>query len=53
MALSITLLYALGQDNCNKVQLNFFGHVMPLILLLVSHDANSVISGTILFPRSR
>ena len=49
MALSIALLYLLGQDNWRNVQHNLFGHVMTLMLVSVSHDANSIINETILF----
>ena len=53
MALSIAPLYSLGQDDWNNVQHHFFGHVMPLMPVSVSCDANSVISDTIPFHRSR
>ena len=36
LALSITQMDSLGQDNRKDVQANFPGHVMPLILVLVS-----------------
>ena len=53
MELSIALQHRLGQDNWNNVQHNFLHHVMQLMLMPVSHDANSVINGTIPFLRSR
>ena len=49
-AVSIAPLYSLGQDNWTNVQHNLFVHVMAL--MLVSYDADSVISGTIPFVRS-
>ena len=45
MELSIAPLYLLGHDDSNNVQNNSFGQVMPLMLVSVSHDANSVING--------
>ena len=42
MALSIAPFYSLGKDNCINVQHNFFGHVMPLVVVLESPDADSV-----------
>ena len=53
MALSIAPLYSLGQDHCTNVQHNFLSILMPLMLVSMSHNANSVIDGTILFVRSR
>ena len=38
MALSIESLHLLGQDNWNEMQCDFSGHVMPLALMLASHD---------------
>ena len=49
---SMALLHCIGQDNSNEVQHAFFGHMMPLSLELVSHDANSTINDTIAFLRS-
>ena len=40
------IVYSLSQDNWNEVQL---GHVMPLALVSVSHDADGIINGTIPF----
>ena len=37
-------LYSLGQDNWNEVQHDFFGHVIPLVLTLKLHDANSIVN---------
>ena len=49
---SIVPLYSLDQDNSNNVQ--FFGHVRPLILASVKHNAkNSIINGIIPFVRLR
>ena len=54
MNLSVSIhLYSLGQDDQNKVQHDFFGHVTPFVSALASHDVDSVINGTILFLRSR
>ena len=53
MALPITPLYSLHQDNWNSVQHNFFGYLMLLVLMSVSHEANSVSNGAITFVRSR
>ena len=53
MATSMAQLHFFSQDNQNEVQYNFLGHVMLLKLVSVSHNANSVINGTILSARSR
>ena len=53
MALSTVSLYTLCQGNQNNLQHSFYGHEIPLILVSVPHDANSVINGTIPFARSR
>ena len=45
MALKIKF-YSLGQDKWNEMQL---GHDMPLALVSVSHNADGIISGNILF----
>ena len=46
----ITFLSFLGQDDRNEVQLNVLGHVMPLLPEGASHNAYSIINGTIAFP---
>ena len=46
VALSKVPQYSLGHDSWTNVQQNF-GHMMPMILVSVSQDANSVINGTI------
>ena len=51
MASSMTPLHSLGQDNWNKVQNEMFGHVTSLVL--VSHDVDGIINGTIPFLWSR
>ena len=42
--------YPLAQDNYGEVQLC---HVMPLALVLLSHDADAIINGTIPFLMSK
>ena len=49
---SMTQLYSLGQEN-HKVQHDFFGNVMPLVLESVSDDCDSVITGNTAFLRAR
>ena len=46
-------LHSFGQDNQNAVQHGPNGHVMPLVLALVSCDVNVVTKGIIAFLRSR
>ena len=53
MALPVVPLNSLDQDDQNMVQNNYFAHVPPLALVLVSHDANSIINDTTVFVRSR
>ena len=43
----------LGQYDRNVVQHDFSCHVMPLAVVLVSHDAVSILNDTITFFRSR
>ena len=40
-------IHFLGQDNHTKVQHDLFAHVMPLMLVTASHDADNIISHTI------
>ena len=49
MALKITSFHSLCEDNQNRVQL---GHIMPLALVLLSHDVNGIINSTIPFLMS-
>ena len=44
------IIYSLGQENLNEVKL---GHVMPLALVSVSHDADGIINGTTALLMSR
>ena len=53
MVPSMVPLHLFSQDNKNEVQPKFFYCVIPLMLVSLSHDANSVIIGTIPFVRSR
>ena len=53
MALSAAPLHSLCPDNQSEVQYDVSGHVMPLELLLASHDAVSIPNVTITFLRSR
>ena len=46
-------LHTFGQDDRNEVQHDFSGHVMPLALVLASHDAVSIPNVAITFLRSR
>ena len=39
-------MHLFSHNNQNDVQHNILGHVMPLILVPVSHDANSFINDT-------
>ena len=38
----MALWNSLGQDNWNKMHHDFFHHVMPLALALVSHHATGI-----------
>ena len=49
MALSMAQLHFLVQDNQNEVHHNIFGHMMPLVLALPSHDSDNITNGTITF----
>ena len=49
----IAPLHLLDQDDQNEMQHTSFGHVMPLMLESVFHDANSISNGTIPLVRSR
>ena len=42
MALSMEQLHLLAQNDQNEVQYEFFGHVMTLVLVLTSHDDDSI-----------
>ena len=48
---SSTGLYSLGHDNQNEMHHGFIGHVAPLLMLSVSHNAGNAVSGTIAFLR--
>ena len=50
MTLSIAL-YSVGKDNWNNMKHNIFGHLMSLMLVSVSCDANIIINGAIPFDR--
>ena len=47
-----TLSWFSHPANWNEMHHNILGHVMPLMLVLVSHYANSVINGTTQFVRT-
>ena len=53
IALSLAQMDLLVQDDQNEVQHDFFGHLVPLALVLVSHNVKGIINGTIAFLRSR
>ena len=53
MALPNAPLQLLGQDDRNEVQHEISGHVIPLALMLASHDAISTVKGTTTFLTSR
>ena len=46
MLLSMAPFCLLGQDDSNKVQYDFFGHVMPVLAL---HDVDDITSSTSAF----
>ena len=48
----MALLQSLGQDDQNKVQHYFVGHVMQLVPVSASHHANGIGNSTIAFPMS-
>ena len=41
--------HLLGHEGGNEVKHDYFGHVMPLALVIGSCDAKSIINGTIAF----
>ena len=47
IALSIALFHLLGQDDWNEVKHDFSNYVLPLAQILTSHNAFSIINGTI------
>ena len=51
-ALSITLLHSLGQGDQNEGH-DFFGHVMTLALVSMSHGTVSIVNGITTFLRVR
>ena len=53
MASSMEPVHLFSQDNLNQVQYKFLGHIMPLKLVSLSHEANNVSNGTIQFVRLR
>ena len=52
-ASSMASFHFLCQDNWNHMQYDFLGHVMPLLLVSASHNADGIINETIEFPRPR
>ena len=53
MVLSMAKLHLVGHSNQNEVKHDFFSHMRPLLLALLSCDANCIITGTMLLIRSR
>ena len=53
MKLPMAPLHSLGHQKSNEVQYDFLGYVMPSALPLVSCDANTIITETTVFLRSR
>ena len=53
MASSMAALHFLGQDDENEVKHDISGHVIPLAPVSVSHNATSIVNGTIAFLKSR
>ena len=47
MVLSMTTLYSLGQNAKNEVKQDFASYVMPLVLAMLSCDANYIKNGII------
>ena len=47
MVFSMAPLHSLHHNACNEVQYDFFGDVIPLVLVLASYDADGIINGTI------
>ena len=46
-------LHSLSQDDQNELQNDFFGYVVPFVAVLASCDGDGIISGNIIFLRSR
>ena len=46
-------LHFLAQDRQNEMQHDLFGHVMLLVLVLVSHYVYGIVNDTIVFYRLR
>ena len=53
VVLSMVPLHSLVQYDQNVMQLDIFGYVMPLALVLASTDADGIVNGTIIFVMSR
>ena len=53
IALSMTQLHSLAHNDSNDMQHNFFVHVMSLILVVASLDANGIKNSTAAFFASR
>ena len=53
MALLMTLLHSLGQDDQYEVKQEVFDHLTPLASVLASCDTNDIINGTSVFVRAR
>ena len=53
MLLSMAPFELIDHNDKNEGQHEFFGHVMPLALILASYDAISIVKGTTAFHNSR
>ena len=53
MALSVASLHLLGSRWLKSGATLFSGHIMPLTLILASHDASSIVKGTTTFLTSQ
>ena len=49
MVLSVASLHSLGNKYQNEMKHDFLSHLIHLLIALLSHDANSIINGIILF----
>ena len=50
---SVAPFHLVGQDAEKKMHHDFFGHVMPLVPISESCDANGIINSTTAFVKSR